>query len=651
MKFEKLTELQQIGPKKRKSLCLQWAEEFYGADFVYKKALREWDDYDKGENPHYPVERSLLEHITENPYHLTDFAGIGFAIADDIALQNFNVSRDDKNRHKYGNMFITKKSQGVTNLADYRAERTKLGLDLANWELEGVFKDDFRVWHPEEIASENWLAQWYVDNTVNPRGFEVDKLSQVFDYFEKTTLNTKQKDSILAGLTNRVSIITGDAGTGKSYTMSNFVKICLDIVGLNVAMCALAGAAVSVFDDMLRDFDIETAEIELKDKLGNDLPDRFVECATIHRTLGYNGHSYIIDELRGVDVLIIDEAWMLNNKLLSDLLKRVSDRVRIIMLGDGAQLGPIGYGRPLASFFSLGGFTHTHLIENYRQAGEQELFELCKSIRGGVSPASVYHFNSEKNVTIDFGTKDLRPAFGKAFMSEDLLDWQVLSATNISRERLNKYLQENMNPDNLASNSFYRVINSRLSDKEPDGVYDFSDICLSDKIIVTKNKSALDVYNGQIGTVTGRAQLSPEDEGVTDLNPFGRPTTASEENINFDIKGREIEMPLDDAQSIVDLAYVITGHKSQGSGWNTVITYQDAPVRGDSRAWWYTVISRAKKNIHIFTDLTEKAFWANALREPPEYGATLTERIEKLLGGAVVMEGNGAQPQVQHSQI
>lgn len=308
---------------------------------------------------------------------------------------------------------------------------------------------------------------------------------------------------------------------------------------------------------------------------------------TIHSTLqpmrtGYDGHgwSFRHDEFDPLpfDLLLCDETSMVDLELMSKLLGACQVGSQVLLVGDPYQLSPVGPGKPFCDFIDAG-LPHGHLEEIHRFAGR--IAYVCKQIREGnswtpsdkvdlesPSPENMRHIECHSSQVISTLKNLIQKLKEYGFNGPD--DIQIIcpcnSSGSLSREILNRELQQFWNPD------------GRIADG--------NQLRIGDKVMVTKNWF---YEEGQYATQQRGSQLYVANGEI------GRVVMNDREWTEADFNGRTIRVPRKFDKPPVS-AWCITGHKSQGSQWPCVITVADGSGAADrvcSRAWWYTVISRA----------------------------------------------------------
>lgn len=367
-----------------------------------------------------------------------------------------------------------------------------------------------------------------------------------------------------------MGLLTGGPGTGKTHTSAVIVRAARDL-GLTVGAVAPTGkAAVRITEAM--------SERGL-----------LVQAETIHTALqpmrtGYDGQGWQFRHCEAdplpFDLLLCDETSMVDLELGSKLLGAVQRGSQVLLVGDPYQLPPVGGGKPFCDLIRAG-IPHGHLTEIHRFAGR--IAHVCQQIREGnkwepservdldaPSPENMRHVECHASQVIPTMLSLIPKLIQYGFTDPDQV--QIIcpcnSSGSLSREKLNTVLQQHWNPNGArAEKNIFRI---------------------GDKIMVSKN---FFYAEGQFA----RRQLASNHYVAN--GEIGHVVMNDEKWTEAEFGNRTIRVPRDFDKPPVP-AWAITGHKSQGSQWPCVITVADGSGAADrvcSRAWWYTVISRAGK--------------------------------------------------------
>lgn len=544
---EKLSGIEGIGQKRIKQIIKSWQKhknirevmiflQSYGISSNYSAKI--YNTY--GEN--------TVSVIKINPYRLAeDIFGIGFKIADDIALK-VGIPKDSIFRIKAGIIYLLHRAEDnghcflpaeeiLTVSSDF------LGADLsiinnAIGELQEeekiiIVKDGegnkiylSSLYHSEVFVSKKILELSDIDdNKDNRTGREslyrrfINEMADA----DGILLDEIQVNAIIMALTERIMIITGSPGTGKS-TILNFIIKILEREKKKFMMAAPTGRASKRMT--------ETTGRESK---------------TIHRLLNFNPklNKFLKNEDNPIDadIIIIDEASMLDIRLMRNLLSAIKIDSSLIFVGDIDQLPSVGPGYVLGDLIRSGTVPVCELKKIYRQEGQSQIIRNAHKVRDGQFPYiknkdSEDFFFLEKNdpeEAVNLILHLLSNKIPSSFGMDPLKDVQVLVPTNkgvCGVINLNSRIQKMLNPGStglLHGNRWFRV---------------------GDKVIQLKNNYNKDIYNGDIGIITS-----------IDME-------LKEASINYD--GRKVDYSFYEMDEI-NHSYAISIHKSQGSEFKCVI--------------------------------------------------------------------------------
>ena len=368
------------------------------------------------------------------------------------------------------------------------------------------------------------------------------------------TLAESQKLAIDKALDNRLMVITGGPGTGKTTLVNSLLKT-LAAKKLNIKLCAPTGRAAK----------------RLSESTG-------LEATTIHRLLeidpAYGGFKRNEESPLSCDYLVIDETSMVDVPLFYSLLKALPLHSALLLVGDVDQLPSVGAGQVLKDIISSKVISTVQLTEIFRQAATSNIITNAHRVNHGILPnmqasreeSDFYFVEAEhgddiinKIITM---VKDRIP---KKFNLNPVQDIQLLCPMQrggAGARSLNIELQKVLNPNHT------------------NGIVKFGQIfAVGDKIMQTENNYDKEVYNGDIGIIKA---INEQDQEII-INFYNR-------DVNYDYTD------LDQ----ITLAYATTIHKSQGSEYPAVII----PITMQSymmlrRNLIYTAITRGKKLVVI----------------------------------------------------
>ncbi len=584
---ERLKEIDGIGDKKLKKIVEAFEEQGdlrnimvflqqYGITANY--GMRIYKKYGK----------DTINIIKENPYRLSeDIFGIGFKTADKIA-QNMGISLLSPYRIEGGIRFIINKYAGnghsyvpkeelIQSTSELLGvENTLIEESIRDLAVKGVIhilniEEDILVYYTPFHIAENNVSRKVVElSRVELKNFEIDidKAIQTIEGKDGINFAKKQREAIKESIENGMVVITGGPGTGKTTTINAIIQIFED-QGLTVNLAAPTGRAAKRMT--------ETTGKEAK---------------TIHRLLEY---SYMEEEMAfgldednplETDLLIIDEASMIDILLMNSLLKAIVPGTRLILVGDVDQLPSVGAGNVLEDIIKSGVVKVVKLDEIFRQAEESMIVVNAHRINKGEFPflnekGKDFYFIRENNpngivnTILDLCKERLPNYYGV----DPLRDIQVLTPMkkgDVGINALNKHLQNILNP------KAYGKVEKTIGDE----LYR-----VGDKVMQIKNNYTTEWEIIKDGTVYEKG------EGVFN-GDFGFIMDIDDDNrimkILFDDE-KEVEYNFNQLDEL-KLSYATTVHKSQGSEFPVVVMpiYWGPPMLL-TRNLLYTAITRAKK--------------------------------------------------------
>lgn len=530
--------------------------------------------------------------VREDPYLVAEqVTGIGFRTADKIGRAT-GIGEDDPRRAAgavlhligrgadEGHVFVTREmiASGAREL-EVPEDRAIAAIDdLAARGLVTV-EDDAAYAPPLHRAERDVAAR--IAALALPRELPKNADRAIAQATSSVTLSPSQGRAVHASFARGVMVLTGGPGTGKTTTVRAIVEAHRG-VGRRVLLCAPTGRAAK----------------RLAEATGS-------EARTIHRALEWNpatgGPKRGPDDPLDADVVLVDEASMLDLLLASRLLGAIRRDATLVLVGDVDQLPPVGAGQVLREVIDSGVAEVVRLTEIFRQAQRSAIVRGAHAILDGRTPQATPAGTRgegdlfivrarEAEAVIDRVRETLR-RIESAYRLDPVRDVQVLAPMRrgpLGTERLNEVLQGELNPSD----------DPRLA--RPGALRP------GDKVMQLRNDYDRDVFNGDLGEV--RRAI----EGVT--------------FISFD--GREVEYRAEDLDS-VSLAYACTVHKVQGSEFPAiVVVLHGAHWVMLSRALLYTAVTRAKKLVVIVGDeraIARAASNAVTARANSRLGARLAE--------------------------
>lgn len=360
---------------------------------------------------------------------------------------------------------------------------------------------------------------------------DIEKVKNNKDF--KKRLDQDQKEAVLNSLTNQISIIAGYAGSGKTTTAKTLIK-CAEEQHKKVRLLAPTGKAAE----------------RMSEATGK-------KAETIHRALKLMVDSYETDETLTEDIIIIDEATMIDIQLFNCLINHIWGESQIILLGDPAQLPSVGGGNVFNDLLNTSIIPSKTLTTVHRQAGNSGILKIATQVRNSET-LDFNDYSDLKFIKSNFIIKTIKGIYNDLLTKTSPENIVILSGTKKTVDQINYMIQDEFNNNEIA-------LNEELKLKK------------QDKVIVIKNDYEKDVYNGDVGT-------------VTDISDKVKVEFKEEKTVEFEFD------ELDELQ----LAYSLTIHKSQGSEYDYVILVLDNKQTVMlNKNLIYTAITRAKKGLFI----------------------------------------------------
>jgi exodeoxyribonuclease V alpha subunit len=323
--------------------------------------------------------------------------------------------------------------------------------------------------------------------------------------------------------------------------------------------------------------------------------------ATLHRLLGYTGDGFPEDHQVTEDVILVDEASMVDVELGYALMRAVKSSARIILVGDADQLPSVGAGSLLRDLLDSGCVRTVRLKTLHRSAQESWVCTNAPKILEGqrfdVETRSDFALHEVSGVEDCFETLDdlLRHHAADFWAGK----FQILTPQNVGdlgTELLNNILADSLNP----ARNEHQMVELAVPKASMQ-----SFLGVRDRVIQVTNNYRVNVFNGEIGTV----------DRIENGKVY----------VRFD--SRFVEYTAAGASYELRLAYALTVHKSQGSEWDHVaVLCHSMHSRMWSRQLLYTAVTRAKKAVYI---VGNDAGIGMALKQnkPRERFTTLPERL------------------------
>ena len=533
---------------------------------------------------------AALETVQENPYIISaSHIGASFAEADNLALE-LGIEGDSINRISAAVLFELQHNSGNGHcfiprdkLIAATSQLISVPADLVSDAIDSLSENGGLVC--DKVANLNvcYLTELYEAET-----YTAERLKSMVGLKTKSSANIErlitkleslydisyaplQKQSIELALNNRILVITGGPGTGKTTILKGILSL-YDELELETLLAAPTGRAA---------------------KRMSELTGR--EASTIHRLLGAkmaeDGETVVFSKHEGdplnCDALVLDECSMVDITLMSSLLKALKPGCRLVLVGDADQLPSVGPGNVFSDIIRSQTVPTVRLTEIFRQKGDSRIVRNAHMINRGEHPdfeantGDFFRLRRLKGGTAVETIVELCARRLPENMKIPSASIQVLSPTRKGETgtvNLNKRLQAALNPP---------------SESKKEKLFGEAVFRVGDRVIQTKNNydtiwktkcgvSGAGVYNGDIGTI---AQIDPITETLT-VDFEDKLATYSFEMLN------ELEH-----------AWALTVHKSQGSEYRAVVLALSGDVQMLlTRGVLYTAVTRAKELLIMVGD-------------------------------------------------
>ena len=564
---EKLKTIPGIGESRIQQITSAWHEQS-----IMREAMIFLQGFGIGTNRAHRIFRrygqQTIAMIKHNPYALFhDISGIGFRSADAIALK-LGIDANASSRISAGLDHALEElaSNGhclaeVNNLVNLSANLLNVSHDVIleninEWSLNDAimtFEHNEQTYYSKKNIheAEQYIAKRIIEINNTTREWSIKEFVSDFKLYDS------QKEAFQIAINNPCSIITGGPGVGKTTILKAIIQT-LTYSGVNLMLAAPTGRAAK----------------RMHQSTG-------VQAKTIHRLLEYDPVSggFKKNELEPLktDVIILDEASMIDIMLFSKLLKATNNNTSLIIVGDVDQLPSVGPGNVLSDLINSGKIATARLTEIFRQAKDSSIIINAHRINNSLYPImredaglkDFYLINSkEPEDIIEKISTMVAERIPNSFNTHPIHDVQILTPMRkglLGTENLNNTLQAKLNPPSETFIKFGKI-----------------NFYVGDKVMQHQNDYEKHVFNGDIGYI----------EAINIAN----------NSLSVRFEGKLVEYQKKDLENL-SLSYACTIHKSQGSEFPVVII----PVHMQhyvllEKNLLYTAITRAKKLVILIGD-------------------------------------------------
>ena len=641
---EKLTQINSLAAKNREAFVAKLRLN-YGTEMVLAKLAAYGIPNKLAFQIQDTYKEETLDIVEKYPYQLVeDIQGIGFKIADHLA-EELGIQSDAPERFRAGlvhTLLTQSMERGDTyvearDLLEHTIEllessrQVELNPSLVADELAHLIEED-KVQNVETKIFENSLffaEEGIKSNLVRllEKGeqdcFDADNITAAIQQVEESSgisYDSIQKEAIRQAINQKVFILTGGPGTGKTTVINCIIAVYAQLRGLDlrkvndlpILLAAPTGRAARRMNEL------------------TGLPS-----ATIHRHLGMTGDDDTshLDDYLDADFIIVDEFSMVDTWLANQLLSNISSQTKLLIVGDADQLPSVSPGQVLADLLQIPTIPQTKLETIYRQSEESTIVTLASQIQKGILPADFTEKKADRSY-FEARNEHIPPMIEKIASAAirsgiPAQDVQVLAPMYRGQAGIDQI-------NSLMQNLVNSAEKDQLVFEAPDCQYR-----QGDRVIHLVNDAESNVFNGDLGY-------------ISDLLP-AKYTDSKQDELTIDFDGNELVYQRSEWYKI-RLAYAMSIHKSQGSEFPVVIL----PITKSShrmlqRNLIYTAITRAKSKLILLgekvafdyavknTGTARKTYLRERfedLQSPPELAHSPVDSVEKAVENYVLTEEN-----------
>lgn len=529
----------------------------------------------------------LKQKLNNNPYILTKINGFGFKRVDGLALRiNPDLKKSRYRTEEFikyyfnnigndeGNTYVKE-----TDLYDAVVDNIHECCDIykniikESRNTDNLSKNLISVIDDKDIPyvclTKNLIQELNIvkllkdlDKAESPMQLNVEKGIEIAEKRQGFEYTDEQKENIRNICKHNVSFVSGLAGCGKTTIIRGVLETYRESNCI-ISCCALSAKAAQRIREATH-----------------------FDASTIHSLLGYKEEHFEVNKDNPLisNVIVLDEASMVNVYIFYSLLSAIKLGSRVIIIGDDGQLPPIGYGNTFHDLLNCDMFYRCKLTKIMRQAEKSGIISDSKKIRENVNPLDIpqlkvvtgelkdmtYMFRDSRESMRDLAIKQYLKAIEQSSIDDTIIitPRKKENITNSTSE-INKILQDILVPKDRESITY--------QDKT---------FRLGAKVIQRKNNNKKQILNGDIGY-------------VVDIDKNGISA-----KIVVDFGNKEVELTSSDLKDL-ELAYALTCHVTQGSGYeNVIILIDNCHYKLLDSCLLYTAITRAIKKCLLIAEPT-----------------------------------------------
>lgn len=442
-------------------------------------------------------------------------------------------------------------------------------------------------------------------------------------YHELLT-DTYQQHALICVSHSALSLITGGPGTGKTYTLARIIAVLnKTIPNLRIAMAAPTGKAAQRMQEALQ-YAFSDHDLVARDLVTPAL--KMIQPTTLHRLLniGRQGRaSYHLQQPLPYDVVVVDEASMLDLNLATQLFEAIDDQTRLILLGDANQLTSVDVGAVLADLQTVPALKNQHVILKHsrRFTSDAEIGQFARFIQQSNTSDAVH-------IRQLFEQKVTKPT------TIQPIDLQRITVDQVQFEYLPAQWRDSGQKTEYLNRLWYGFEQYAVAVTaychQPSDTHAFDRViqCFDDYRILTA------MHYGDFGVQ--RLNQYMEQQLLSELPSthvrqgdwyVGRPVMVTENNYQLGLSNGDIGICFQHRQhhtqfevyfpslnvwvlatrlpKTIQTAFAMTIHKSQGSEFtHTAVVLEQAAAKLMSQELLYTAITRAKKVVTFLADET-----------------------------------------------